>query len=360
VICFEEKQMRFEFLNFGPIKRASLELKPFTLVAGLNQSGKSYILRTLYSILEPVYRFGDSQAFDGRWHFGGRSLKDIEKKLRWVFQVGELGNLVNRFTQTPEAKIKIFSKDKVTITIKKESKKNLIYDCEEIIPDIQIEKVNFIASPVVLDLVKGMATYREFYTTNYGVPDIYWDVVRDLRNIGRADSPQLEKVWKNIQKTIGGHFEYTEKEGFVFVKKRKRFGMTIVATGVKLLGMIQLLIERDCLRKHTMLLLEEPEVHLHPGLRFKLLEILKELIENEVYVIISTHSPEIVAYIEYLINTDKLDINKCSFLFLETDESGLVSSGESTNDVKVLHKIMMSLTEDLFELSVKEFEELQW
>ena len=216
--------MRFEFLNFGPIKRASLELKPFTLVTGLNQSGKSYILRTLYSILEPVYRFGDSQAFDGRWHFGGRSLKDIEKKLRWVFQVGELGNLVNRFTQTPEAKIKIFSKDEVTITIKKESKKNLIYDCEEIIPDIQIEKVNFIASPVVLDLVKGMATYREFYTTNYGVPDIYWDVVRDLRNIGRADSPQLEKIWKNIQKTIGGHFEYTEKEGFVFVKKRKRFG----------------------------------------------------------------------------------------------------------------------------------------
>ena len=136
--------------------------------------------------------------------------------------------------------------------------------------------------------------------------------------------------------------------------------LTAAATGVKLLGMIQLLIERDCLRKHTMLLLEEPEVHLHPGLRFKLLEILKELIENEVYVIISTHSPEIVAYIEYLINTDKLDINKCSFLFLETDESGLVSSGESTNDVKVLHKIMMSLTEDLFELSVKEFEELQW
>jgi len=136
--------------------------------------------------------------------------------------------------------------------------------------------------------------------------------------------------------------------------------VNVAATGIKLLGMIQLLIERDCLRKHTMLFLKEPEVHLHPSLRFKLLEVVKELIKNDVYVILSTHSPEIVAYIEYLINTHSLDPNKCSFLFLEMDKSGLSSFGKSTNDSKVLHKIMMSLTEDLFELSVKEFDAVEW
>jgi len=360
VECFKETHMRIEFLNFGPIEKATLEVKPFTLVAGVNQSGKSYILRTLYSILEPVHRFGEDKTLNSQWRVGGRSLRKIEKKLRWVFQIGELGDLVNRFTKKAEAQIKIFSKNEVTITIRKESKRRLIYDHEEVIPDIQIEKVNFIASPVVLDLVKSMATYREFYANNYGVLDIYWDIVRDLRNIGRSDSPQLEFIWRKIQKIIGGYFKYTEKEGFVFVKKGKKFNVNVVATGIKLLGIIQLLIERDCLRKQTMLFLEEPEVHLHPGLRFKLLEILKELIENEVYIILSTHSPEIVAYIEYLVNTNSLDPNKCSFLFLEMDENALLSFGESTNDAKILHKIMMSLTEDLFELSIREFDVVEW
>jgi len=208
--CFKETHMRIEFLNFGPIEKATLEVKPFTLVAGVNQSGKSYILRTLYSTLEPVHRFGEDEALNGQWRFGGRSLKEVEKKLRWVFQIGELGGLVNRFTEKTEAQIKIFSENKVTITIRKESKRRLICDHEEIIPDTQIEKVNFIASPVVLDLVKSIATYREFYTNNYGVPDIYWDIVRDVRNIGRSDNPQLEFIWKKIRKVIGGYFKYTE------------------------------------------------------------------------------------------------------------------------------------------------------
>ncbi len=348
--------MKVEFLNFGPVERAVLEIKPLTLIAGVNQSGKSYLLRTLYSILEPGYSFEENINRRNR----KRNLKEIEKKLRWVFQIGELGELVNNFTKKPDAQITIFGKNQVNITIKKESKRKLIYNCEEIILDIEVNKVNFIASPVVLDLVKGMATYREFYPNNYGVPDIYWDIVRDLRNVGRADSPQLESIGKKIQKIIGGYFKYTDKEGFVFVKKGKKFNVNITATGIKILGIIQLLIERDCLRKQTMLFLEEPEVHLHPGLRFKLLEILKELIKHGVYIVLSTHSPEIVAYVEYLINTNKLAPEECFFLFLEMDKNMLCSSGKSTNDPQILNKIMMSLTEDFFELSIKELDSIEW
>ena len=44
--------MKFEFYNIGCIEEVELELKPFTLIAGINQSGKSFILKCIYGILE--------------------------------------------------------------------------------------------------------------------------------------------------------------------------------------------------------------------------------------------------------------------------------------------------------------------
>jgi len=349
--------MKFEFRNFGSIEKASLELKPFTLIGGKNQSGKSFILKAIYSILEPIHKSGNF-IYSGNFHVGGRSLEKIEKKFRWVFQQDAIGNLVNRFAEEKFSTIKISGKNTVNITIKSSSKK-MFYDTHELIPDTPIGKVNFIPSPVILDIEKGMATYREFYKNNYGVPDIYWDIIRDIRNTGIADEPELEKIYKSIRKLIGGYFRYEEGKGFLFIKAKKKFNMNIVAAGIKLLGLIQLLIERNFLKKNTFLILEEPEVHLHPALRFGLVELLKELANKGVYILISTHSPEIIAYTEYLVKSGKLPKKNCSFLFLEFDEEKMISEGKSTNSIKALNKMMMSLTEDMFNLSLKEVEEFE-
>ncbi len=349
--------MKFEFRNFGSIEEASLELRPFTLIGGKNQSGKSFILKAIYSILEPIHKSGNF-IYSGNFHAGGRSLEEIEKKFRWVFQQDSIGNLVNRFAKEKFSTIKISGKNTVNITIKSSSKK-IFYDTHELIPDTPIGKVNFIPSPVILDIEKGMATYRDFYSRNYGVPDIYWDIVRDIRNTGRADEPELEKIYETIKRLIGGYFKYTKGEGFLFVKARKKFNMNVVATGIKLLGLFQLLIERNFLKRNSLLIIEEPEVHLHPALRFSLMELLKELVNRGVYILISTHSPEIIAYTEYLVKSGKLPKKNCSFLFLEFDEEEMTSRGTGSNDLKTLNKIMMSLTEDFFDLSIRELGELE-
>ena len=350
--------MRFEFRNFGSIKEVSLEIKPFTLIGGKNQSGKSFILKAIYSILEPIHRTGNF-IYSGNFHAGGRSLEEIEKKFRWVFQQDVIGNLVNRFAEEKFLTIKISGKNTVNITIEASSKRRILYDTNELIPDIPIERVNFIPSPVVLDIEKGIATYREFYRNNYGIPDIYWDIIRDIRNTDRADKPELEETFGAIRKVIGGYFKYVEGKGFLFIKSGKKFNMNTVATGIKLLGLLQLLIERNFLKKNTLLIMEEPEVHLHPALRFSLMELLKELANKGVYILISTHSPEIVAYTEYLVKSGKLSKENCSFLFLEFDEKGITSRGISSSSLKILNRMMMSLTEDFFDLTIKELEEFE-
>jgi len=120
-----------------------------------------------------------------------------------------------------------------------------------------------------------------------------------------------------------------------------------------------MLIERNLITKHSVLILEEPEVHLHPSLRFKLVDLLKDLANAGVYVVISTHSPEIVRYVEYLINTKKMDINNCSFLHLKLNEKTLTSYGKSKSDYKELNEILKSLTEDYFEIVIREELEME-
>lgn len=89
------------------------------------------------------------------------------------------------------------------------------------------------------------------------------------------------------------------------------------------------------------------------------MELLKELADKGVYILISTHSPEIIAYTEYLVKSGKLPKENCSFLFLDFNEEKLVSEGESTNSIKALKRMMMSLTEDMFNLSLREIEEFE-
>ena len=43
--------MRFRFINVGPLKEVELELRPLTIIGGVNQVGKSFITKFLYGIL---------------------------------------------------------------------------------------------------------------------------------------------------------------------------------------------------------------------------------------------------------------------------------------------------------------------
>ncbi|NOQ13005.1 MAG: AAA family ATPase [Methyloprofundus sp.] len=44
------KNMDVEIVNFGKLKHAKIQIKPFTVIAGKNASGKSFVTRSLYTI----------------------------------------------------------------------------------------------------------------------------------------------------------------------------------------------------------------------------------------------------------------------------------------------------------------------
>jgi len=428
--------MKFEFYNIGCIEKVELELKPFTLIAGVNQTGKSFILKCIYGILgvdklsiidvikEKLEKFENMELMDetelenaknefysmfrrlannndveiikresekifqeilndikvGKKsdiankyklllflllqiatqsikHVFIKNRRNLQSKLKWIFQQKSLGEIVNKFPDSDEGIIKIITEnDEYVIKIPKDKDK-IETNKEEFI--LKLGWANYISSPIILDLEKGIATYREYYPNNYGIPDIYWDVLRDIRNIGKAEEIKLINIYKKIENIIGGKFEYEMGKGFVYKRGDKEFHINLVAYGIKIFGIIQMLIERNLITKGSVLILEEPEVHLHPSLRFKLVDLLKDLANAGVYVVISTHSPEIVRYVEYLINTKKMNIENCSFLHLKLNEKTLTSYGKSKSDYKELNEILKSLTEDYFEIVIREELEME-
>ena len=147
----------------------------------------------------------------------------------------------------------------------------------------------------------------------------------------------LNDFKRRIDELIGGNFEYIPSEDiFVFKKDGETFSMENTASGLKQLATIQLLLDNNELTKNSFLILDEPEINLHPEWQVKLAEILVLLVkELNIYLYINSHSPQFIEALEVfsvkygLIDeskfylSKKLDNNKVKFE--EVDYGNLAS-----------------------------------
>ena len=133
----------------------------------------------------------------------------------------------------------------------------------------------------------------------------------------------LNEFKDNINNLIGGKFEYLPSEDiFVFKKDGEVYSMQNTASGLKQLGVIQLLLSNNELTKNSFLILDEPEINLHPGFQVDLARILVLATKKlNISLYINTHSPffaeAIEAYSRYYDLTDST-----KFYITEESETG--------------------------------------
>ena len=333
--------MEFYFENLGPISKANLTVKPFTIIVGKNQSGKSFITKFAYSILSGISEYNKKDE-----PINGTALQN---KVRWVFQQANIGELVNKFSEKRNCLVKWNNKIEIKINPTDKWK----FAVKIIEKNLEFRNhISYLPTPLLFDIEKAILNYRGFYKANYGVPDIYWDTLRDISSIGISETPSVEII-KKIEEIVNGKFRYDSAKGAYFLKNKKEFHFSSVATGVKIFGIIYLLLERGLLDKDSILFIEEPENHLHPSLAVKLVDVLTALTELGVKVVITTHSPLILRYTEFLINSDRFSLENCSFLNLELENE--TSIGESNSNMETLLKMMEPLNESYFDITLKEY-----
>lgn len=103
------------------------------------------------------------------------------------------------------------------------------------------------------------------------------------------------KISDEIRAIIDGEITYDRSErDFVFQRKGESVSIKNTASGIKVFGLLNILINNEFIAKNTILIFDEPENHLHPKWQLKLAKLLLKLVDNGVYILVSSHSPYLI------------------------------------------------------------------
>ena len=159
---------------------------------------------------------------------------------------------------------------------------------------------------------------------NYLIDSIYDQTF--FHSVEECDEKIVE-VLKKINEIIEGHVgSHPLSLDFTFVKNpskidedyesienpAKVFDSGNVSSGIKQIGIIQLLLSKEMLKQGSFLIIDEPEVNLHPEWQFKFAEILVILAkELNITIYLNSHSPTFIESIDAF----------CEFYDMEEDIS---------------------------------------
>ncbi len=213
-----------------------------------------------------------------------------------------------------------------------------------------------IESPLLLqifNLVKNADIIGETESTrpqtHFHIRDLI-DKVKNAQNFNENIANEISlNVLSQINTIFKGEFFYNaQKENFYFTKEEAISVEAInTASGIKSFGIFQLLLKANYLNYNNLIIIDEPENHLHPKWQIEYAKMIVELVKNEISVIISSHSPYMIQALKY--HSEKNNIqNKTNFYYAEIEENETLSTiKDVTNDLNV---IFSKLAEPLKEL----------
>jgi hypothetical protein len=113
--------------------------------------------------------------------------------------------------------------------------------------------------------------------------------------------------FEEIQDIIDGEIAYERRDrDFVFRRRGESVSIKNTASGIKVFGLLQILIGNEFVAKNTVLIFDEPENHLHPKWQLKLAQMLVKLVDKGVFVLVSSHSPYMIEALKRGVDREDL------------------------------------------------------
>lgn len=440
--------MIFKFRNIGTIERAEIDLKGITILTGLNNTGKSFIGKAIYSIIKAlngnaerfylidksqninaliqqiyqthrqnipltpdrISRFNPnawSNRINGFLFQKSTSLEEIiaqlddyaatvrqeleklpaEKLLSKPVKdaidlvITNHRRIISALTDDapPEAKYKKYF-DKNVIQKLFEGQLNSLFSDNKLIIDLEegptkiisVEVENNITTKFSVDnllllndctiIETPILVQLERFITNAGLyipsfasdanqgdlPAHYLDLIQKIRFSSSGKSAIFGDVIDEIKKIIQGEFKFNEEQGgLAYIRNGQQIRPNNIATGVKSLGLLQLLLESRFINSNTLLIIDEPEVHLHPSWEIHYAEILVILSKLGIKILISSHSPDIIeGILTYSKKYEAEDIT--TFYYGTKNEANNNTVFEKTTTLEPIFKALSEPLHQLF------------
>ena len=183
----------------------------------------------------------------------------------------------------------------------------------------------FLSEPYWIDNVIYIDTPMFFQ--NYGVE--HWnDVNEKLKKqpkyySDKINTKEIDTLIKNEVLTGQAEIKFNElNDSFTFITPTgAEIDLGDGATGIKAFAVLSLLVKNKSINDKTLLILDEPEAHLHPQwiIEFgRLLTLIHEYIGAKIFV--ATHSPDMVQALRYIPNKEKIG-EKVNFYLAKADEN---------------------------------------
>lgn len=150
----------------------------------------------------------------------------------------------------------------------------------------------------------------------------YIDWLNDLPDIKKKKKGHFHDLAESIKGLVGGKYEIDNEGEITFTPRKLKKGdpsippkldLHLTSSTVKSLFGLWAYLEFDA-KPGDVLMIDEPELNLHPSNQRKLARILAKLVNNDLRVVISTHSDYLVREINSLIMLSNNSPQKASIM----------------------------------------------
>ncbi|MBF0263345.1 MAG: ATP-binding protein [Magnetococcales bacterium] len=273
-----------ELKNFGPLEQLVWsDLGPINLVIGGNGTGKTFLLKALYSAMRTLeaYKRGNEP------RTAGEILAD---KLYWTFQADKIGDLVTKGADGPLGCWVEFNKQQFSYSFGKDTTRQI----SSLENHVQPRSSNSIFLPAkeVLSLHQIILNSRD-RDQLFGFDDTYLDLAKALLSLptkGRNYAGFAESR-KMLEQILDGRIEYDqESRRWRFRRGNQWFPIGVTAEGIKKIAILDTLLGNRYLDPDSVVFIDEPESALHPQAISKFLDIVAMLAASGIQFFLASHS----------------------------------------------------------------------
>ena len=137
---------------------------------------------------------------------------------------------------------------------------------------------------------------------------------------------KLGEVFESLDSTVDGFIAKGRERGLVYRRPGHRNDLDLrnISTGMKSFAIIKTLMREGKIREGDVLILDEPEVHLHPTWQLKYAELIVLLYKAyNLRILLATHSPYFLRAVEVYASHHEV-ADKCRYYHALGDEDGSV------------------------------------
>jgi predicted ATPase len=313
--------MTLELKNIGMIKEASVKIDGLTVIAGENDTGKSTVGKFLYLSIKHELLLDEEE--------NTKSFFKRFFKSKSMIKVEDIFNSEEVFHDSFESSI---SYDVTTRSLK---------------------DIIFIESPLVwnfTDFFRDIAQVESQMRIELDYPYLMKDLNFKLHIKNASEGIDIKKKMTDL---MGGEFKKDDMGRYYFDKQGQRIELLNTATGIKYFALFQVLSQNNYLNEDTVLILDEPEVHLHPKWQLEMAKVIVDLVKNGVKIVVNSHSPYMIEALE--LYAKKEDISRNFYLAKKEDEYSTILDVSDN-----LEAIYQTLAEPIATLEEQSLENFKW